>query len=461
MQEIKLPNLGEGIKNGTVVRVRVAKGDTVAPQQTLIELETDKALIEVPSELAGTVVEIMVSEGEKIDVGQVILTLEEGAAEKANPQASAPESATIAPQKTAEPDSVIAPDPKPAPSNARQQTAEVSQIPADKPPLAAKVSNMPADTSSQVPASGGANLQQVIPAAGPSTRRLARELGVELHRVRGNGRGGRVTREDVLAHVQQAMLISAGAEGAPPADDLPDFSQWGAVEIEPLNAVRRKTAEHLGRIWPAVPLVTQFDTADITGLEAMRERFKPDASERGAHLTLTVLLLKALIPGLKDQPHFNSSLDLSREQLVLKRYYHIGIATDTPRGLLMPVLRDVDRKDIWQLSRELDELVKKARQGKIDLSELRGASFSLSNQGGIGGTFFTPLVNHPEVAILGVGQARLAPVWESATAQFNPRLVLPLALSYDHRALDGADAAGFITGLKRRLEDPQRLLAGL
>lgn len=461
MQEIKLPNLGEGIKNGTVVRVRVAKGETVRPQQTLIELETDKALIEVPSDLAGTVVEILVSEGEKIDVGQVILTLEEGAAEVAKPQASAPDAATIAPDKTAKPESAKTPDPEPAPISARQQAAAVSETPADKPLQVAKVSTMPAATPPPAPDGGGLKLQQVTPAAGPSTRRLARELGVELHRVKGSGRGGRVTREDVLAFVQQAMQSSAGAGGTLSAEALPDFSQWGAIEMEPLNAVRRKTAEHLGHIWPAVPLVTQFDIADITDLEAMRERFKPDAAERGAHLTLTVLLLKALIAGLKEQPRFNSSLDLSRDQLVLKRYYHIGVATDTPRGLLVPVLRDVDRKDIWQLSIELDELAEKARQGKIDLSELHGASFSLSNQGGIGGTHFTPLVNHPEVAILGVGQARLEPVWDSAAAQFNPRLVLPLALSYDHRALDGADAARFITGLKRRLEDPQRLLAGL
>lgn len=439
MQEIKLPDLGEGIKNGTVVRVRVAAGEIVRPQQTLIELETDKALIEVPSDLAGTVVEVLVSEGEIIDVGRVILTLEVAAVEEPKLPNNVAVAAAAKPFAPSTP--IILSNSVP------QQDTVVSEASSAKP--------------SQAQPRGSMNLLQVTPAAGPSTRRLARELGVELNRVKGSGRGGRVTREDVLAFVQQAMLSSTGAGGLPTVETLPDFSQWGAIETEPLNAVRRKTAEHLGRIWPVVPLVTQFDTADITGLEAMRERFRPDAAERGAHLTLTVLLLKALIPCLKEQPRFNSSLDLIRDQLILKRYYHIGVATDTPRGLLVPVLRDVDHKDVWQLAMELDGLSAKARTGKIELGELHGASFSLSNQGGIGGAHFTPLVNHPEVAILGVGQARIEPVWDSAAAQFKPRLTLPLALSYDHRALDGADAARFITGLKRRLEDPERLLLGL
>jgi len=242
---------------------------------------------------------------------------------------------------------------------------------------------------------------------------------------------------------------------------LPDFSQWGGIERTPLNAVRRTTAKHLGQTWPLIPLVTQFDSADVGQLEDLRRRFKPEAEERGVHLTITVLLLKALISALKAHPRFNASLDLANEQLVLKHYYHIGVAVDTPRGLLVPVLRDVDRKSVWQMAGELAELADRAREGKVDLSELRGASFSLSNQGGIGGEHFTPLVNHPEVAILGVGQTRIKPVWDEASAKFRPRLTMPLALSYDHRVADGADAARFITQLKRSLEDPLRLLLGL
>lgn len=457
MQEIKLPNLGEGIKSGTVVRVLVAQGDKVRAQQTLIELETDKALIEVPCDVAGTISEVKVSEGDTLAVGHVILTLE--------PEQSA-DTAAPPPPPAAPPQPAEAAQPK-----APGQPAELAPSAAPAPPVpvaapAAPVQPAPSATAAASPLPQAVpdtvvEPYQVAPAAGPTTRRLARELGVELSQVQGSGRGGRVTREDVLAHVQQVMQRSTAAGSAVPAIALPDFSQWGAIETESLSAVRRKTAEHLAQVWPAVPLVTQFDDADITELEAMRKRFKPEAEVRGLHLTLTVLLLKALVTGLKEQPRFNSSLDLARDQLVLKRYYNFGIATETPRGLLVPVLRDVDVKDIWQLCAELQVLTERTRAGQVELNDLRGASFTLSNQGGIGGTHFTPLVNLPEVAILGVGQARRQPLWDDASEQFQPRLVLPLALSYDHRVLDGADAARFVAGLKRRLEDPQRLLLGI
>jgi len=316
-------------------------------------------------------------------------------------------------------------------------------------------------TPVQAPARVELASQDVTPAVGPATRRYARELGVDLNAVKGSGRGGRVRQDDVREYVRTMMQGRGTAATPQAAPELPDFSQWGTIETEPLSMVRRTTSAHVAQSWQAVALVTQFDDADITELEAMRQHFKPEAQQHGVHLTLTVLLLKALVAALKVYPHFNSSLDLGRGQLIIKRYYHIGIATDTPRGLLVPVLRDVDSKDIWQLSAELEQLVERARSGHAELSELRGASFSLSNQGGIGGTHFTPLVNLPEVAILGVGQARTTPVWDATASQFHPRLLLPLALSYDHRANDGADAARFIAHLRRSLEDPERLLLGL
>ena len=457
MRELKLPNLGENITHGDVVRVLVAKGDSVRFQQTLIELETDKALIEIPSEVAGKVVKVHVSEGDRIKVGQIILTVEESksVADELTP-----------PAIQHEPPAAIDPAPEQSSSSAPSATASTApaagsgaSIQLAKPQVSVNLAPpvRPAAASS----SSEPDPAAVTPAAGPATRRVARELGVDLKRVRGSGSGGRVTSDDVREYVQRMMEGRGAAIEAHASPDLPDFGQWGPVTVEPLNAVRRKTAEHLGQSWHTIPQVTQFDYADITALEDLRQRLKTDAAERGVKLTTTVFLLKAIVSALRSFPRFNCSLDVRNEQLILKHYYHIGIAVDTPRGLLVPVIRDVDNKDVWQLAAELGELAERARLGRAELAELRGATFSLSNQGGIGGTHFTPLVNHPEVAILGTGQSRTEPLWDEHTGSFAPRLLLPLALSYDHRAVDGADAARFISKLKRSLEDPPRLLLGL
>jgi pyruvate dehydrogenase E2 component (dihydrolipoamide acetyltransferase) len=477
MLEVKLPNLGEGIVHGAVVRVSVATGQSVIADQTLIELETDKALIEVPSPQAGQVAEIKVREGEVIDVGQVILVLVEtteaelpSASELTNTERNKQavesnkaerQTATEAlPQLTRE---SAKPQASPLPTDAGTKPETESAAPAhgsgDR--TNGQLRTMPERLQLPALAATSVDASTIPSAAGPTTRRMARELGVDLGRVQGSGRGGRVTQDDVRAYVQTVMQAPAVSATAQPQPDLPDFSRWGEITAESLNAVRRTTAAHLGHSWQLVPQVTQFDTADITLLDAMRLRFSREAAERDVHLTLTVLLLKALCTALLAQPRFNSSLDLAQGQLILKHYIHIGVAVDTARGLLVPVLRDVDQKDVWQLASELQALTARARDGHLDLSELRGASFTLSNQGAVGGTFFTPLVNHPEVAILGVGQARIQPAWDSKTAQAVPRLTLPLALSYDHCALDGADAARFITRLKRSLEDPERMLLGL
>lgn len=452
MQELKLPNLGEGIDHGDVVRVLVKPGDTVRKQQTVIELETDKALIEVPCELDGKVLEVPVSDGDRIKVGQVILKVEPV------------KTSTPGPWKRAGGAESRAQPEKPRP--AIQQAESASQQPEiaqAQVRAGGQARAVPTRQPLPVPEAADFDPARVAP-AGPTTRRLARELGVDLSLVRGSGRGGRITGDDVRNYVHNRMQGQSG-EGAPPtsitAPELPDFGRWGEIETEPLSAVRRTTAEHLGRNWPLTPLVTQFDSADITDLEELRRRFKPEAKRRDVNLTITVFLLKTLVAALKSFPRFNGSLDLEHGQYIYKRYYHIGVAVDTPRGLLVPVLRDVARKDVWELATELADLAARARDGKVELSELRGASFSLSNQGGIGGTHFTPLVNAPETAILGVGQARIQPVWNEEQADFQPRLIMPMALSYDHRAVDGADAARFITHLRNSLEDPARLLLGL
>lgn len=476
MHELKLPNLGEGIEHGEVARVLVAAGDSVRAQQTVIELETDKALVEVPCDAAGTVAEVRVKQGDTINVGQVILTLNEVAATAGETAAVAQTAAAPAlaqPQpaqqkmpehqepKPGQPKPEV-PEPKrPEPVEPKPESPEPARLQPRRP--AREVPEPPWPGPEEPPAPELAQAGAVAPAVGPATRRYARQLGVELHAVHGSGRGGRVTQDDVRDYVRGVMQSTAAPGGSAQmqALQLPDFSQWGEIEEQPLSAVRRATAQSVAQSWRAVSLVTQFDEADITDLEAMRQHFKAEAEQRGVHFTLTVLLLKALVAALKLYPRFNASLDSARATMILKRYYHIGVATDTPRGLLMPVLRDVDHRDVWQLAGELEGLAARAKSGHIVLSELRGASFSLSNQGGIGGAHFTPLVNWPEVAILGIGQARTQPVWEAAGAQFRPRLIIPLALSYDHRANDGADAARFITQLKRSLEDPERLLLGL
>jgi pyruvate dehydrogenase E2 component (dihydrolipoamide acetyltransferase) len=293
--------------------------------------------------------------------------------------------------------------------------------------------------------------------AAPSVRRVARELGVEIHQVPGSGPGGRISAEDVKAFVKRVM--SAGGPravplpGAVPAPaPLPDFSRWGGIERRPMRAVRRKTAEHLGQAWAQIPHVTQFDKADVTALEELRKRHAKEAEAAGGKLTMTAILVKAVGAALEAFPQFNASLDMASEELVLKKYVHVGIAVDTDRGLLVPVIRDVNQKNIVELSVELAQVSEKARAGKTTLEEMQGGCITITNLGGIGGTAFTPIVNHPEVAILGVSRAAFEPVYIDGT--FQPRLMLPLSLSYDHRAIDGADGVRFLRWICEALEQP-------
>ena len=431
-KEFKLPDLGEGVESGEVARVLVSEGDQIEAEQTILELETDKALVEVPSPAAAKVVSVQVKDGDTVPVGAVLITYEEsgtgtGPAKEPTAEEAKPE---VEPQGEASETVVEAVEPaKAAPAPA------VPRAPA--PPVV---------TSGPVPAA-------------PATRRFARELGVDLATISGTGAGGRITRDDVKAHVQSSMVgkpASATISAAPA--DLPDFTKYGDVERQKLSKIRRVIATNLQNSWTQIPHVTQFDRADVTELEAFRQRHKDVVQARGGRLTPTVLILKAVINALKAFPQFNASLDVAADELVLKRYYNIGIAVDSDRGLLVPVIKDADRKDITDLSIELNELADRTRSGKAELSELQGGSFTITNLGSISGTAFTPIVNHPEVAILGIAQSREEAV--VLNGRVEPRLIMPLCLSYDHRVIDGADGARFTKHLAESLEDPERLLIG-
>src|ERR1043166_7307030 len=449
MADFTLPELGENIAAGDVLRVLVNAGDTLAKDQPVLELETDKATIEVPSSVAGKIKEIKVKAGDKVSVGQAILSVEDGGAAP-SPQAA---SATQAPPK-AEASKPAPPNPEPAnaePKKAEPQKAEPPKpepakaaappTPAPEPPRPEKVLDFA--RGAKAPVEQQPSGEPAAPAA-PSVRRMARELGVDIDEVTGSGAAGRISIEDVKAHAKQ-LITSAGAAsagGAPAGrvkpEPLPDFSKWGQIERQPMKGVRRKTAEHLGASWAQVPLVTQYDLADITGFEEIRKRHAKQGGENPSTgsdqaappLTVTALAIKIVAAALKRFPQFNASIDMAAEEIILKKYIHIGVAVDTDRGLLVPVIRDADSKSLLQISTEVAELAAKARGRKLTLEEMQGATFSISNLGGIGGTSFTPLVNSPEVAILGISRGRTEPVWKDGA--FVPRMLLPLCLSYHH-----------------------------
>jgi pyruvate dehydrogenase E2 component (dihydrolipoamide acetyltransferase) len=453
--ELKLPELGENIAAGDVVRVLVKPGDTIVKDQAVLELETDKATIEVPSSVAGVVKDVQVKPGQKIKVGTTILTVdgEGGAAAKpaAEAKAAEPEAAEAkaaeakAEAKPEAPESQDEPAEESVPEAPRQKRGEVVDISraARTAPQAAPAPDVAAGTPP--------------PAAAPSVRRIARELGVEIRQVNGTGPGGRITVDDVQGFVRQA-LGAGGASGASATTSaaaqqpLPDFSKWGDVERKPLSNIRRKTAEHLGHAWNVIPHVTNHDKSDITALEELRKKYGPQAERAGGKLTVTVVALKILAAAIRKFPQFAASIDLKGGQLIYKKYVNMGVAVDTDRGLLVPVIRDVDRKGIVELSAELAKLSEKARAGKLSIDEMSGGVMTITNLGGIGGVGFTPIVNWPEVAILGISRGSLEPVWNGH--EFQPRLMLPLSLSYDHRVIDGADAARFLRWVAEAFEQP-------
>ena len=454
MTEFKVPELGENVATGDVTKVLVNVGDTIKQEQPVLELETDKATIEVPSSVAGVVKEIRVKRGDKVKVGAVILTVDSNGGGTAASPAAAPQAAKPSEQKPAEqkPAEQKAPEqkaPEPAPAPAAPQAApsqtKVVSMPVRAPEPTVSTPPPPRTDGRAAPAS-------------PAVRRLAREIGVDINVVQGTGPAGRISQEDVKEHARR-ILSSVGAAGASggavlarPGRQLPDFQKWGAVERQPWTNIRRATAEHLSYAWTTIPHVTQCDKADVTALEELRQRHKERVAKAGGQLTVTAMLVKILATAVTKFPQFNASIDVDRGEIVYKKYVNVGIAVDTDRGLLVPVIRSADQKNINQIAIEMKQLAERARERKLSLDEMSGGGISISNLGGIGGTYFTPIVNWPEVAILGVSRGTTEPVWKDGS--FEPREMLPLSLSYDHRVIDGADAMRFLRWVVDAIEQP-------
>ena len=452
MIEFKVPELGENVAGGDVASILVKVGDTIVVEQAVLELETDKATIEVPSSVAGVVKEIKVKKGDKIKVGAVVLTVDEAAgngAGTATDAAAAPAkagAAETAPLQEQE-------DEKDQQEPKDQKVVTMARPQSPQPPKSAE----PAKTAEAArpavaPAPRG---EGPVAPASPSVRRLARELGVDINDVQGTGPDGRIAQDDVKEHARRILSSVGSARGtAQPAGDipLPDFTRWGEIERQPMSSIRRKTAEHLSHAWQTIPHVTQFDKADITAMEELRKKYRDRVEKAGGNLTVTAMLVKVLATALRQFPQFNSSLDPHSQEIVVKKYVNIGVAVDTDRGLLVPVVRNADQKNILQIAIEVHQAAEKARSKKLTLEEMSGGGMSISNLGGIGGTSFTPIVNWPEVAILGVSRGIIEPVWRNNA--FEPRQLLPLSLSYDHRVIDGADAMRFLRWVVEAIEQP-------
>ena len=439
--EFRLPELGENIEQGELVRLMISPGGKVSEGQPVMELETDKAVVEVPSSVSGVVKDIRVKQGEKVKVGQVIFTLEGGAT------APAMEKPRHAPVEHFSEETAARMTYQVA-IRAEGKTEEQA-LPPDKPLPFAPESAIPLQLGKVAGSDHGAP----VPAA-PHVRRLARELGIDIHQVKGSGPGGRIGEDDVKTFAKSLLASTATpAHGtAFTQPELPDFTKWGKIERVAMRGVRRKTAEHLWQAWTTIPHVTQQDHADITELEQLRAKFAPKAKEAGGKMTVTAIALKVCASALKIFPQFNASIDMVKEEIVYKQYIHIGVAVDTDRGLLVPVIRDVDKKNIVELATELTQLSVKARDKKLTPEEMQGGTFTITNLGGIGGSGFSPIVNHPEVAILGMSRSSMQPVY--VDGKFEPRLVMPLSLSYDHRLIDGADAARFLRWIAEAFEQP-------
>jgi pyruvate dehydrogenase E2 component (dihydrolipoamide acetyltransferase) len=449
-REIQVPDIGD-FDEVDVIEVLVAPGDRVEAEDSLITLESEKATLEVPSPVAGVVKRLLVKVGDKVSQGRPIAVVVEEAS------ASAPDSAPKEPSAQSPRETPSAPKDKevakPAPA-AAAPAAPRKEEPKAKTELPRSFALAPEDLDEE-PARGPR------PHASPSVRRLARELGVDLSLVPPSGPKARIVKEDLQSYVKGALakgsaggVSIAGITVARPPEI--DFAKFGPTELQPLNRIRRLSAANLHRSWVTVPHVTQFDSADVTDLEDFRKTHKDEAEREGVKLTFLPFVVKAVCRALAEMPHFNSSLDRTGENLVVKRYFHIGVAVDTEHGLVVPVVRDADRKGIFALARDTQDLSERARQRKLAPGDMQGASFTISSLGGIGGTAFTPIVNHPEVAILGVSKMEWRPVWRDGA--FVPRRILPLSLSYDHRVIDGADAARFTTRLAELLGDLRLLV---
>jgi pyruvate dehydrogenase E2 component (dihydrolipoamide acetyltransferase) len=448
--EFRLPELGENIESGDVVRVGVQAGDEVSEGQTVLELETDKAVVEVPSTVTGKVSEVQAKVGQRLKVGDLVFTAMVATRTPAPPAEAVPAQVD---QNPSDQSSMAMARHSFRSARTLEGKSEEEAFPPDVPPEI-ELQRHPTGLTKHA-----GHEHRTVPAA-PIVRKLAREIGVDIYLVKGSGPGGRISEADVKAFAKGVFARmadpAAGVQVASGAGKvivkMPDFSRWGKIEKVSLRGVRRKTAEHLALAWNVIPHVTQFDKADVTDLEELRKRFAPKAEKAGGKMTMTAIALKVVSSALKAFPQFNASIDMSTEEIIYKHYINIGVAVDTDRGLLVPVIRDVDKKNIIELAVELSTISKKARDKKLTAEDMEGGSFTITNLGGVGGTAFTPIVNHPEVAILGMSRSRLEPVWVGK--QFEPRMMLPVSLSYDHRIIDGADAARFTRWIVDALEQP-------
>jgi pyruvate dehydrogenase E2 component (dihydrolipoamide acetyltransferase) len=436
--EVTVPDIGD-FKNIPVIEVFVKVGDTVKAEDSLMTLESDKATMDVPSPASGVVREIIIKPGDKVSKGTLVLKLEAADTAAAGAATAPPAAPTV-----------TAPPAKPAPVA----------------PAPAVVKSAPAPVAA--PSTSIDDTQHRMAHASPSVRQFARELGVDLSRIKGSGPKERIVREDVQAFVKAELAQPRGNAGAaassgglglnlPPMAQI-DFAKFGSIEMKPLSRIRKLSGGFLHRNWVSIPHVTQHDEADITELEAFRKSQSDEAKAKGIKFTLLGFLMKASVVALRQFPEFNASLTADGESLILKNYFHIGVAVDTPNGLVVPVLRDIDKKGLFEIAQELGVVSERMRSGKIAPADVQGGCFSISSLGGLGGTMFTPIINAPEVAILGVGKAVMKPVWDENAKVFQPRLMLPLSLSYDHRVIDGAQGARFVSFLSQTLADIRRLV---
>ena len=424
--EFKVPDLGENIESADVINVLVKKGDSISVDQGVIEIETDKATIEVPSSIEGKIIELNVKTGDKVKVGDVLIKVE---------------STSTLPAKKKEPVEVK-----------EEPTKTEKKIEPDQ-EFKGEVDEMkPGERDHQPPILSGS-----APAA-PSVRRIARELGVDINKVPGSGEGGRISMDDVKAYVKKIMEGKGEAIGVGiKKETLPDFNKYGDIERVAMTKIREKTATHLSYAWAVTPHVTQFDKADITQFEKSRKELNVHVEKEGGKLTVTAILIKIIAEGLEKFPQFNTSINMDKKEVIYKKYFNVGVAVDTEYGLLVPVIKNADKKNLVEISVELGQLAQKARDKKLSLDEMQGGCFTITNLGGIGGTYFTPIVNSPEVAILGISRGSFEPVYNKE-GKFEPRLMLPLSLSYDHRIIDGADAIRFLRWVCEALEQPLKLL---
>ncbi len=473
--EVKLPELGDGIKSGDILDVLVREGDTIAKDQSICEIETDKATVPVPSSHAGKVVKIHVQAGQSVAIGAVLLTLEGATAPAAPAPAAAPPAAAPAPAPAAPAAPPVAAAPAaPAPTPQAASPAPAPEPAAPRPAPAPAAPAPQVNSAPVAPVASAPPMGEVTP-AGPAIRRLAREVGIDLARVTGTGPGGRILREDVLAAVRRSATGPGGGatavvdsaptssatatEAAPASPSLPSSAthdDHGPIQVERMTKIRRTIATKMAESWSTVPRVTNFDDADITELERIRNASKPDYESRGIKLTTMPFVIKAVALALKSNPALNASIDEIQEQIIYKQYVNIGIAVDTPRGLVVPCLRKPDQLSIPEIARALSSIAENARNNDFKLEDLRGGTFSISNLGAVGGTYSTPIINVPEVAILLLGRSRKMPV--VVNDQVAVRFMMPLSLSYDHRLVDGATAARFLNDVKAYLENPSRLL---